>query len=69
MERVGGSSSSVIVPVPVSPESAIVALFALANLIETVSSASSRVSPVTATVIVFEVSPAANSSLPRPTAS
>ena len=62
MESVGGSSSSVIVPVPVAVP--MVAYAALLNVTTTVSSASSVVSPVTDTSKLRLVVPAANVSVP-----
>ena len=58
----GASSSSVIVPVPVAVE--ISAFAAPLRVTATVSFGSSRVSPVTDTVIVFRVSPAAKVRVP-----
>ena len=55
---VGGRSSSVIVPTPWP--SKMVAPLALERLTKKVSLASSRVSPLTWTVMVWVVTPAAN---------
>ena len=71
MRKSGGStctvSSSRIVPTPstVAEE----AFFACANLITTVSSASSVVSPITDTAIVWLFSPEVNVSVPSGSAS
>ncbi len=63
---VGVSSSSLIVPVPVAvPSSALVAPLSVSF---TVSSGSSSASPVTRTVTVLYVSPAAKVSVPEGTA-
>ena len=62
IDRVGGASSSVIVPAPWP--SAIVALAGLDRSTENVSLASSSRSPLTATVNVCVVCPAANVSVP-----
>ena len=61
---VGASSSSVIVPVPVPAVLDTVALVGLLSATTTVSFGSSVVSPVTETVTVLLVSPAANVSIP-----
>ena len=66
IDRLGGSSSSVIVPVPVAVE--MVAPEAALSCTCTVSPGSSRVSPCTATVTVLVVSPAANDSVPEASA-
>ena len=63
---VGAASSSVIVPVPVPLP--IVAPEALPSVTTTVSFGSSVVSPVTDTVIVSLVSPAAKVSVPEASA-
>jgi hypothetical protein len=62
IDSCGSGSSSVIVPRP--EPSAIVALIALESSTVYVSSASSKLSPFTSTVSVFEVSPGANVSVP-----
>jgi hypothetical protein len=62
IETFGAASSSPIVPTPWP--SAIVALTALERLTSKVSSASSRVSPLTSTVTVFVVSPVRKVSWP-----
>ena len=61
-DSVGGSSSSVIVPVATSvdPPSDSVAFVGLDNVSLTVSSTSSVVSPVTVTATVLDLWPAAN---------
>ena len=61
---VGASSSSVIVPVPVPAVLDTVAFVGLLRATTTVSFGSSVVSPVTDTVTVLLVSPAANVSVP-----
>ena len=66
MDTVGVPSSSVIVPVPVAVETA--AFAALLSVTTTVSSASSVVSPVTDTLKVWLVAPAAKVSVPPVTA-
>ena len=63
---VGAASSSVIVPVPEAVPT--VAPAALPSVTTTVSSGSSVVSPVTDTVIVLLVSPAAKVSVPEASA-
>ena len=62
IDSVGAASSSVIVPVPVPVE--MVAFVALLNATTTVSSDSSVVSPLTDTVTLRLVTPAANVSVP-----
>ena len=62
MASVGAPSSSVILPVPVPVE--IIAFVGWLNATTTVSSGSSVVSPVTDTVMLRLVSPAANVSVP-----
>ena len=62
IEAEGAASSSVIVPLPLAVPSK--ALEALLSVTATVSLGSSRVSPVTRTVTVFSVSPAAKVSVP-----
>ena len=64
MDTVGGSSSSVIVPVPVPFPDSIDAFVGALSTTRTVSSTSSESSPVTVTSIVLLVSPAANVSVP-----
>ena len=66
IDSVGAPSSSVIVPVPVPAE--MVAFAALLNATTTVSSSSSVVSPVTNTVTLRLVTPAANVRVPAATA-
>ena len=69
IDTVGGSSSSVIVPTPVAAVDDRTALTGPLSVSRTVSSASSSVSPVTDTVIVLLVSPAAKVSVVSLTAS
>ena len=62
MASVGAPSSSVILPVPVPVE--IITFVGWLNTTTTVSSGSSVVSPVTDTMMIRLVSPAANVSVP-----
>ena len=68
IESEGSSSSSVIVPVPLPAVADTVAFVGLLRATTTVSSGSSVVSPVTDTVTVLLVSPAANVSVPEDSA-
>ena len=65
---VGAASSSVIVPTPVAAVDDRAALTGPLSVSFTVSFGSSCPSPITDTVIVFDVSPAANVSVPADTA-
>ena len=58
-----GTSSSVIVPVPTAVEIGVSDGFGLLSRIFIVSSDSASSSPVTVTLIVFDLSPAANVSV------
>src|SRR5262249_10650740 len=65
MLMVGSPSSSVIVPVPeVVPPGIVAPLDAFDNVTVNVSSVSSIKSPITYTVMVLDVSPGANVSVP-----